>query len=149
MAAAIPYMLFLVSTISISSAQIGNCLFYILWALTRFESVNNFVELGRHFLSHFFPHLAHHLSHGFGIIFESFEAREIIRHAIHAALLRFRNADFRYAAAHILAATVCAGDGLFTVFAVGEEHVEALIAVIADEVVGGHDSILTESGSDV
>lgn len=40
---------------------------------------------------------------------------------------------------------MCASDGLFAVFAVGEKNVEALVAVVADKVIGWHAVILTES----
>ena len=52
-------------------------------------------------------------------------------------------------AADIPAAAVRTFDGLLAVFGVGEEDVEALIAVVADKVIGGHAPILTESGSGV
>ena len=34
------------------------------------------------------------------------------------------------------------GDSLLAVFGKGEENVEALVAVVADKIIGGHDLIL-------
>jgi hypothetical protein len=40
-------------------------------------------------------------------------------------------------------------DGLFAVLVVGEKNVEALVAAVADKVIGRHALILTELGSGV
>src|SRR3546814_11085639 len=52
---------------------------------------------------------------------------------------------FGHAAAYILAPAVRAGDFLFAVFVEGEENIEALVAVVADKIIGWHNLILTES----
>src|SRR6185503_15965866 len=123
--------------------------FNVLRALALLESVYHFIKLGRQLLSHFLSHFAHHLPHGTRVIFESFEAAEVICHTVHAALFSFGNAHLCHAAAHVFASTLRANDSLFAVFAEGEENVEALRAVVADKVIGGHIYILTESGADV
>ena len=41
-----------------------------------------------------------------------------------------------------------ASDSLFAVFGEGKENFEALAAVVADKVIGGHILILLESGSE-
>ena len=38
---------------------------------------------------------------------------------------------------------------LLAIFAEGQEYIEALGAVVADKVVGGHKAIVTESGAGV
>src|SRR5688572_22103410 len=123
--------------------------FYVLGTLPLLQPVHHFIELGRKFLPHFFSHFAHHLTHGTRVIFESFEATEVIRHAVHAALFSFGNADLRHSPAHVFAFAVRAGDSLFTVFAEAEENLKALAAVVADKVISWHIPILTESGASV
>ena len=77
-----------------------------------------------------------------GSFSSSFEPGEIVCHGVHAALLRFRNADFGHAASDVLAAAVSAGNRLFSVLTIGEKHIEALVAVVANKIIAGHIPIL-------
>ena len=141
-----PIRLIIIVAATHATSQIRQSGFYVLRALALLEPVHHFIELGRKFLPHFLSHFAHHLPHGTRVIFESFEAAEVIRHAVHAALFSFRNADLGHAPAYIFAFAVRAGDSLFTILAEGEKNVEALAAVITDKVISRHIPILTESG---
>ena len=129
-------------------SQIWKGLFDFFGILTGLQPVHHFVELGRHLFTHFPAHLAHHPAHRFGIIFQAFESAEIIRHRLHAAVFRFRDADLRHAATDIFAVAVCTFDGFLSIFGKGEECVKALVTVVADKVIGWHKVILTESSKD-
>jgi len=144
-----PIRLIIIVAATHTTPQVWQRGFNVLRTLTLLEPVHHFIELGRKFLPHFLPHFAHHLPHGTRVIFESFEAAEVIRHAVHAAFFSFGNAHLRHASAYIFALAVRAGDSLFSMLAEGEENLKALAAIIADKIISWHIPILTESCASV
>ena len=124
-------------------AQIGNGGFDLLGTLPCLEAIHHIIKFRRQILAHFLPHFSHHPSEGLWVFLDALHPAETTLERIEAGIFRLGDADARHPSAGIFAPAMGTGHRSRAVFAVGHEHVEALVTVIADEVIGWHVPILT------